>query len=207
MKHAPPQKKKKHTTPTHDTCRATQPHLTQILVFASIFTTRMVLSAQEFYAIEKWQPQAWLTQGSRPRWACRSQRRSGGCRGSARRARWCRTNAWARRPEDCVATKSVFFFFRAAQNSDPETSHRAARRQTTPAFPKWAPTDPQVSPEAHVSFPKNLKWAPWLILLNVPQMVKKTPSQNEGHSFREKMHFCTVPFFPWARSTDTKTHA
>ena len=58
---------------------------------------------------KKRQPVAWLTQGSRPRWACRSQRRSGGCRGSARRARWCHTNAWARKPEACVAAKSGFF--------------------------------------------------------------------------------------------------
>ena len=30
---------------------------------------------------------AWATRRSRPRWACRSRRRSGGCRGCARRAR------------------------------------------------------------------------------------------------------------------------
>ena len=40
---------------------------------------------------KKWQPLAWATRRSRPRWACRPQRRSGGCRGSTRRARWCRT--------------------------------------------------------------------------------------------------------------------
>ena len=51
----------------------------------------MVLSALELFAIERWQPLAWATRRSRPRWACRSQRRRGGCSGSARTARWCRT--------------------------------------------------------------------------------------------------------------------
>ena len=40
---------------------------------------------------QKWQPLAWATRRSRPRWACRSRRRSGGCRGYARRRKWCRT--------------------------------------------------------------------------------------------------------------------
>ena len=40
---------------------------------------------------KKWQSLAWATRRSRPRWAGRSRRRSGGCGGSARKARWCRT--------------------------------------------------------------------------------------------------------------------
>ena len=40
---------------------------------------------------KKKQPLAWATRRPRPCWACRSRHRSGGCRGSARRARWCRT--------------------------------------------------------------------------------------------------------------------
>ena len=80
-----------------------------------------------------------------------------------------------------MAAKGVFFF-RVAQNGDPEISHRAAQRpsgktrqkhtfdtawhfpqtqtapqrQTTP-FTKWASPDPQMRPGTHLSFPKNPK--------------------------------------------------
>ena len=63
----------------------------KIQVFVSIFAARMVLSAQQLFAIGKKQPLAWAARRSRPRWACRSRKRSGGCRGSAQRARCCRT--------------------------------------------------------------------------------------------------------------------
>ena len=32
----------------------------------------------------------------------------------------------------------------------------------------WALPDPPVGPGAHFSFPKNLKWAPWLIFFERP---------------------------------------
>ena len=47
-------------------------------------------------------PKAWVTRRLRPRWACRSRRRSAGCRGCARTATRCRTT-----PGDTVAKKLV----------------------------------------------------------------------------------------------------
>ena len=46
------------------------------------------IASKYFRPSKKWQPLAWPT---RPRCTCRSRQRSGGCRGSAPRARWCRT--------------------------------------------------------------------------------------------------------------------
>ena len=42
---------------------------------------------------KNWQQRAWATRRSRPRWACRSRQRNGGCRSSARTAR----QRWATR--------------------------------------------------------------------------------------------------------------
>ena len=41
-------------------------------------------------SLKRWQSLEWATRRSRPRWACQSRQRSGGCRGCARMARWCR---------------------------------------------------------------------------------------------------------------------
>ena len=45
------------TTPTHDTCRATQPHLTQILRVCKYFRYQDgPVSTGTFFSIKKWQP-------------------------------------------------------------------------------------------------------------------------------------------------------
>ena len=46
-------------------------------------------TSTQFFCV--WQSLAWATSRLRQSWACHSQRRSGGCRGRPRRARWCRT--------------------------------------------------------------------------------------------------------------------
>ena len=40
--------------------------------------------------LKRWQHLAWATRRLRPRFECRCQRRSGGCKGSARETTWCR---------------------------------------------------------------------------------------------------------------------
>ena len=77
-----------HTSLTRDTKSA---HHSLIFLKSQVLACKMVLSAQELYAIERMAVAGMGNKKIRPRWACRNRQRSGGCRGCARKARWCRT--------------------------------------------------------------------------------------------------------------------
>ena len=71
--------------------QAPQPRDPPIPVFTNILRAKWCCPQRKCTPLKRWQSLAWGTRRLRPRWACHSQRRSGGCRGRPRRARWCRT--------------------------------------------------------------------------------------------------------------------
>ena len=81
-----------HCTPTHIHAEDTKYMHHSIMCFKSqVFTTRMVRSSEDSSPSKKWQTKAWATRRCRPRWVCRSRRRSGGCRSSRTASRRSKT--------------------------------------------------------------------------------------------------------------------
>ena len=150
-----PQKAHRHTSLTHDTNPCTTAKYVSNPKCPQVFCVRNggFRKGSNCTPLRRWQSRAWATRRSRPRWACRSRRRSCGC-------------AVQRHSAKQVINTHLTLHGSLHKQTAPQT-------QTTYLPAQKGPLLILKSANGPLSIPTSLKMRPRAHFLNVPQMFKK----------------------------------
>ena len=129
------------TSLTRDTNPCTTASCVLSDVFTRILRARWYAPRRNCTPSSRWQPLEWATRRSRPRWACRSQRRRGDRAAQRHSAKTCHQVIWHSRHTDIDADSTT----NSVNTSRPKMG------------PPWSVSGPRGS----FQFPKNLRTGPF----------------------------------------------